>query len=94
MIEPSMLNYSFIFVNLFKNTLLSYSSIFRFIPKRFEPSELKKVRLQEEMSGLKHQFSIENEPNLHSVSSPAKDDDKEIDPVDECNLYGIRIRHT
>lgn len=46
------------------------------------------------MSGLKHQFSIENESNLHSVLSPAQDDDKEIDPVDECNLYGIRIRHT
>lgn len=84
MIEPSMLNYSISFVYFIKNTHLSYSSIFRFIPKRFEPSELKKIRLQEKMSGLKHQFSIENEQNLHIVSSPAQDEDKEIEPVDEC----------
>lgn len=63
---------------------LSLSNMFRFIPKSFESSELKKVRLQEKMSGLKHQFSIENEPNLHGISSPSKNDDTEIDPVDEC----------
>ncbi|XP_055304177.1 UPF0193 protein EVG1 homolog [Sitodiplosis mosellana] len=63
----------------------------KFIPTHYEPSELKKVRLQEKMSGLKHEFSIENEPNLRGVMSPSKDDDGEIDPVDEL-LHEIQER--
>lgn len=37
------------------------------------------------MSGLKHDFSIENETNLHLASDQANDDECEIDPIDECN---------
>lgn len=36
------------------------------------------------MSGLKHHFSIEGDPNGPLESQVAKDDDNEIDPVDEC----------
>lgn len=89
-------HYPFLSFSINKITfLLCYwmYSMVRFIPKRFEPCELKKVRLQEEMSGLKHQFSIENETNLDRVTSPPKDDDKEIDPVDECNIWKS-IRNT
>lgn len=60
--------------------------MFRFVPKGFESCEQKKIRLQEEMSGLKHQFSIENEQYLQDELNHTKDDDKEIDPVDECNI--------
>lgn len=59
----------------------------RYIPKNFEPAELKKVKLQEEMSGLKHDFSIENETNLQKASIQANDDESEIDPIDECNKF-------
>lgn len=45
---------------------------------------MKKLKLQEEMSGLKHSFSIENEPNLQNASSQANDNESEIDPIDEC----------
>lgn len=40
------------------------------------------------MSGLKHDFSIEQHPSdLQKVSMQANDDDEnEIDPIDECNL--------
>ena len=37
------------------------------------------------MSGLKHEFSIENDCNLRDV--PKDDDDEQIDPVDECNTH-------
>lgn len=43
---------------------------------------MKKVRLQEEMSGLKHHFSIENA--TQEASSQPRDDENDIDPVDEC----------
>lgn len=56
----------------------------RFIPQRFEPGEMKKVRLQEVMSGLKHDFSIENMKIVRASSSQSNNDDV-IDPVDECN---------
>lgn len=55
----------------------------RYIPKNFEPAEMKKVKLQEKMSGLKHDFSIENETNLPKASIDANDDESEIDPIDE-----------
>lgn len=55
----------------------------RYIPKKFEPAELKKVKLQEKMSGLKHDFSIENETNLLKASLETDDDESEIDPIDE-----------
>ncbi|XP_031625531.1 UPF0193 protein EVG1 homolog [Contarinia nasturtii] len=61
----------------------------KFTPKSFEPSELKKVRLQEEMSGLKHDFSIENVQNVRAASTQSNDDD--IDPVDEL-LHEIQER--
>lgn len=56
----------------------------RYIPKNFEPAEMKKVKLQEKMSGLKHDFSIDNETNLQKASIEADDDESEIDPIDEC----------
>lgn len=59
----------------------------RYIPKNFEPAEIKKVKLQEKMSGLKHDFSIENESNLLRTSSDANDDESEIDPIDECKKW-------
>lgn len=55
----------------------------RNIPKNFEPAEMKKVKLQETMSGLKHDFSIENESNLLKASLEVADDESEIDPIDE-----------
>lgn len=55
----------------------------RYIPKNFEPAEMKKVKLQETMSGLKHDFSIENESNLLKASLEVADDESEIDPIDE-----------
>lgn len=42
---------------------------------------MKKIRLQEQMSGLKHQFSTENGPK----SKETLGDDDDIDPADECN---------
>lgn len=55
----------------------------RYIPKNFEPAEMKKVKLQETMSGLKHDFSIENESNLLKASLEVADDESKIDPIDE-----------
>lgn len=45
---------------------------------------MKKLKLQEKMSGLKHDFSIEDESNLLKASTDANDDESEIDPIDEC----------
>lgn len=61
----------------------------RYIPKNFEPAEMKKVKLQETMSGLKHDFSIENESNLLKASLEVADDESEIDPIDECKKLGV-----
>lgn len=37
------------------------------------------------MSGLKHEFSIENDLNLRDA--PKDDNEEQIDPVDECNTH-------
>lgn len=67
--------------------MVSYNNkTIRFIPKRFESAETKKLRLQEKMSGLKHQFSIENAANVAESTSQQPDDENDIDPVDECKL--------
>lgn len=69
--------------------MYSLNSVHRYIPKNFEPAELKKVKLQEQMSGLKHDFSAEIETNLQKASAQADDDDSEIDPIDECKNFDI-----
>lgn len=56
----------------------------RFIPQKFEPVELKKLRLQEKMSGLKHDFSMENEGNAQKDANQTNDDENQVDPIDEC----------
>lgn len=53
---------------------------------------MKKLRLQEEMSGLKHHFSIENAANVQATTSQQLDDE-DIDPVDECKLVKRDICH-
>lgn len=65
----------------------------RYIPKKFEPAEIKKLRLQEEMSGLKHHFSIENAANVQATTSQQLDEEDDIDPVDECKLVKRDICH-
>lgn len=66
-------------------------STFRFIPKHFETNDMKKIRLQEEMSGLKHHFSIEGDRNSPMETKLPQDDDNEIDPVDEgmCRQHHV-----
>lgn len=59
----------------------------RFIPQKFEPAEMKKIRLQEKMSGLKHHFSIENEGNAKKESCQPNDASEQIDPIDECKIH-------
>lgn len=54
---------------------------------------MKKIQLQEKMSGLKHQFSIANglDSSPKEASKQQRDYDNETDPVDECN--GI-VKHS
>lgn len=63
---------------------LSLFWIIRYIPQKFEPSELKKVQLQEQMSGLKHDFSLEDDKNVQKESSQPNGDTIKVDPIDEC----------
>lgn len=69
--------------------MYSLNVVHRYIPKNFEPAELKKVKLQEQMSGLKHDFSAEIETNLQKASAQADDDESEIDPIDECKNFDM-----
>lgn len=57
----------------------------RFRPKSFESAELKKIRLQEKMSGLKHHFSTDDVNKTQKTSNQLNDDGDDINPVDECN---------
>lgn len=84
MIEPSKNHFHSKCFAVNKWLLLFLCVLQRYIPKNFEPAELKKVKLQETMSGLKHDFSFENEANLANASIDATDDESEIDPIDEC----------
>lgn len=43
------------------------------------------------MSGLKHDFSTENETNLQKASIQANDDESEIDPIDECTYISFEM---
>lgn len=60
----------------------------RYLPKSFESTEMKKMRLQETMSGLKHHFSVDDKNHAEKTSNQLNDDGNngdDINPVDECN---------